>query len=108
MNDGIRKLANGHWNTRYVGPDGRRYSRTFRVKQDATYWRSHELRLIDIDQWSPPASRNPKPATTRALTVAEWTEQCIKARENRSRRPIRPTTADVYRKIARLTVTSSL
>ena len=31
----------------------------------------------------------------------------MKARENRSRRPIRPTTADVYRKIARLTITSS-
>ena len=29
MNDGVCKLANGHWNTRYVGPDGKRYSRTF-------------------------------------------------------------------------------
>jgi len=66
-----------------------------------------EHRLIDLDQWSPPASRDPKPATATVLTVAEWTEQCIKARENRSRQPIRPTTADVYRKIARLTVNSS-
>ena len=71
MNDGVRKLTGGHWNTRYVGPDGKRYSRTFRLKQDATYWLSHELRLIDLDQWSPPASRNPKPATS-VLTVAEW------------------------------------
>ena len=70
------------------------------MKQDATYWRSHELRLIDLDQWSPPPSRNAKPAPTSVLTVAEWTEKCIQARENRLRRPIRPTTADVYRKIA--------
>jgi len=65
-----------------------------------------EHRLIDLDQWSPPLSRTPEPDVA-VLTVAEWTEQCIKARENRSRQPIRPATADVYRKIARLTVNSS-
>lgn len=64
MNDCIRKLANGHWNTRYVGPDGRRYSRTFRVKQDATYWRSHELRLIDIDRPVDPAAIPEREART--------------------------------------------
>lgn len=66
MSDGVRKLDTGNWNARYVGPDGKRYSRTFRVKRDAVTWRGQELRLIDLDDWTPPASRKP---STRARTA---------------------------------------
>ena len=59
MTDGARKLDNGSWNARYVGPDCRRCPRTFRVKRDATTWRGKELRLIDLDAWTRPASRKP-------------------------------------------------
>ena len=64
MSDGVRKLDNGSWNARYVGPDGRRYSRTFRVKRDATTWRGQELRLIDLDDCLP--RRAPRRRYTRA------------------------------------------
>lgn len=106
MSEGVRKLDNGSWNARYVGPDGRRYSRTFRVKRDATTWRGQELRLIDLDDWTRPASRKPVRGVD-GPTVAEWTEHCIAARVDRSRRPIKPTTADNYRKLARLAINTS-
>ncbi|HSO70029.1 MAG TPA: tyrosine-type recombinase/integrase [Arachnia sp.] len=35
-------------------------------------------------------------------TVSEWLEQCIDERQKRTRRPIKQTTADNYRKLARL------
>ena len=37
-------------------------------------------------------------------TVAEWLARCIKEREARSRRPLKATTADDYRTLARLTI----
>ena len=64
------------------------------------------LRLIYLDQWIPPAPAtpgSPLPASSPTLRG----RSCIQAREKRSRRPIRQTTADVSRKIARPTVNSS-
>lgn len=106
MSDGIRKLRTGNWNARYVGPDGKRYSRTFSVKRDAVTWRGQELRLIDLDDWTPPASRKPKHASADVdgPTVSEWIERCIQARASRSRRPLKPTTVDNYRKLTRLAI----
>jgi integrase len=37
-------------------------------------------------------------------TVSQWLEQCITERQRRTRRPIKQTTADNYRKLARLNV----
>ncbi len=37
-------------------------------------------------------------------TVAEWLARCITERETRSRRPLKATTADNYRTLARLTI----
>jgi integrase len=105
MSDGVRKLANGSWNARYVGPDGKRYGRTFGVKRDAVTWRGQELRLIDLDEWTPPAARKPKyEPVDDGPTVAEWVGKCIDARATRSRRPLKPTTVDNYRKLLRLSI----
>lgn len=100
------QVANGNWNARYVGPDGKRYSRTFKVKRDAVTWRGQELRLIDLDDWTPPASRKPKHASADVggPTVSEWVERCIQTRASRSRRPLKPTTVDNYRKLTRLAI----
>lgn len=44
---------------------------------------------------------------SRIPTVSEWIETCIVERQTRSRRPIKQTTADNYRKLARLNVTGT-
>lgn len=108
MSDGLRQLPTGKWQARYVGPGGRRYARTFARKTDASYWRTAELRLIELDTWTRPTSRTQgQAATPAAPTVSEWAADDIHQRTVRSRRPIKQTTADNYRKLLRLTVTGS-
>ncbi|NLE97529.1 MAG: hypothetical protein GX596_06010, partial [Propionibacterium sp.] len=105
MSDGVRRFSNGSWNARYVGPDGKRYSRTFRVKRDAVVWRGQELRLIELDEWAPPTARKAKhEPVDEGPTVREWVLQCIQERATRSRRPLKPTTVDNYMKLLRLSI----
>lgn len=105
MTDGIRRFTNGTWNARYVGPNGKRYSRTFQLKRDAMVWRGQELRLIELDEWTVPATRKPQQEPVEVgPTVAVWVAKCIDGRATRSRRPLKPTTVDNYRKLLRLSI----
>ena len=124
----IRKLPSSRYQASYPGPDGRRYNGpiTFTHKADAQAWIAAERRLIEYGTWTSPAARaeavreaeraeaEREAAEARAAeavestpTVSEWIETCISERQSRSRRPIKQTTADNYRKLARLNVTGT-
>lgn len=124
----IRKLASGRFQASYLGPDGRRYNgpTTFTHKADAQVWVTDERRLIEYGTWTSPVERAEAAqadleaqaakdvakameaeARAKVPTVEQWTESCITERESRTRRPIKPTTADNYRKLARLNIRGS-
>ncbi|WP_286131979.1 site-specific integrase [Mycobacterium sp. IS-1556] len=52
-------MPSRRWQASYVGPDLRRHNapHTFTAKLDAEGWLSAERRLIELDQWTPPAQR---------------------------------------------------
>lgn len=121
----IRKLPSGRFQASYPGPDGRRYNApaTFTHKGDAQAWVTEERRLIEYGAWVSPVARAEAEraaehersereaaevlaaeAEARVPTVEQWVSACIDERQNRTRRPIKQTTADNYRKLARLNV----
>lgn len=93
----IRKLPRGRYQARYVGPDGRRHQAhaTFPRKGMAQGWLAAEDDLITRGRWTPPSTRDPNKIAT-APKLREYAEQRIKARERRSRKPLRPRTAEGY------------
>lgn len=124
----VRKLPSGRYQGSYLGPDGKRHNgpSTFTHKADAQAWITGERRLVEYGTWTSPAARaeavreaeraeaEREAAEARAAevfedtpTVSEWIETCISERQTRSRRPIKQTTADNYRKLARLNVTGT-
>ncbi len=121
----VRKLPSGRYQSSYLGPDGKRHNApaTFTHKADAQAWVTAERRLIEYGDWTSPGARveelkaaeraeaERQAAEARAAearrtipTVSQWMEICITERQARSRRPIKQTTADNYRKLARLNV----
>lgn len=81
MSAGLRHLPTKDWQARYVGPDGQRYAHTFERKTDASYWRTAELRLIELDIPAPVGRAEPK-----AQTVNEWAAADIDRRASRSQK----------------------
>ena len=71
----IRKLPSKRHQASYVGPDDTRHYAmpTFTQKTDAERWLADERRLIERDEWTPPAART---AAKRAktVTVAEYAQ----------------------------------
>jgi len=55
----LRKLPSGRFQATYVGPDLERHAApvTFEAKIDAEGWLASERRLIERDDWMPPARR---------------------------------------------------
>ncbi|HET9127028.1 MAG TPA: hypothetical protein VFN73_03035, partial [Propionibacteriaceae bacterium] len=58
----IRRLPSKRYQASYIGPDLARHNaaETFTSKVDAEGWLSAERRLIEWDEWSPPAQRRAK------------------------------------------------
>lgn len=100
---GILILPSGNYRVRYLGPDGKRYSKTFTHLQDAQYWQASEQRLVDQDRWTSPHVRQRRQESA-GLTVAKWAEQRIAAWSTRSRSPIVGSTVEDYRRCLRLRV----
>lgn len=105
----VRKLPSGRWQARYTGPDltEHRASNTFAFKRDAEAWLGAEDRLIAGGGWVPPAKRQAKSGTA-AISVGEYVERVIQRRATRSRKPLAPTTVDLYRKDFRLELEETL
>ncbi|AYD86309.1 integrase [Mycobacterium phage Flare16] len=67
----------------YISPvDGQRYfgPRNYDNRMDAEAWLAGEKRLIDMEQWTPPAEREKK-AAANAITVEEYTKKWLEERE---------------------------
>lgn len=91
---------------RYIGPDGQRHKApsTFEFRGDAEGFLRTTEQEIYLGVWQPPGDAADAPAKAKpdVLTFAAYAEQCIAQREARARKPIRPTTAALYRKLMRL------
>lgn len=97
-----RKLPSGNWQARYRGPDGRthRGHTTFSTRGMARGWLVDEWRLIQLGDWTPPSTRDPN-AADESPRFDEYAERIISQREKRNRKPIRPRTAEEYRRLLR-------
>ena len=69
----IRKLPSKRWHASYIGPDRVRHNApvTYGAKMDAERWLSDERRLIERDEWTPPAQRSAT-KKARGVSVAEY------------------------------------
>jgi len=100
----LRRLPSGRWQASYIGPDKQRHTSptgTYLSDRDAEHWLLEEERIVDQGHWTPPALR----AIRATLpTLGDYGAVVIDRRAHRSRNPIRPTSASLYRKLWRLTI----
>lgn len=99
----VHKLPSGRYRARYTGPDGRPHTapHTFTAKMDAEGWLANEDRLISRGEWTPPKQRA-RAEEAQALTFGEYAARVLDARARRTKKPLRLTTLDLYRKLLRL------
>lgn len=102
----IRRMRSKRWQASYIGPDADRHHAptTYTRKGDAEAWLNAERRLIELDEWRAPSDRAATLITAELPTLGAWAETCIQRRQNRARRPIKPSTAQMYRQLIRLTL----
>lgn len=71
MTGSVRKVDRPKpWLARYVGPDGRERSKTFRLQDDAKRWLRDELAKIDRGAWIDPKAGE--------VTFGEWSESWLR------------------------------
>lgn len=92
----------------YTGPDGAQHTpgHSFPTRTDVDGWLAAERRLIDLETWTPPASRREQ-AEQGATTVGEWMEQFHTNLEHRPKPP-RSSTLQNYRRVTRNRITHPL
>ncbi|ASJ79548.1 integrase [Mycobacterium phage Kalnoky] len=79
----LRTQRSGRVQASYISPvDGQRYfgPRNYDNRMDAEAWLANEKRLIDNEQWTPPAERAKK-AAADSVTVEEYTTRWLKERD---------------------------
>jgi hypothetical protein len=87
------------WRARYWGPDLKRHTRQFGDRMAAEAWLAAEQKLIDRDEWTPPARRQ---AAERPLTLAEWAGQYFATRD------LADSTRREYERVLRLHIAPSI
>lgn len=107
----LRKLPSGRYQATYVGPDQVRHAapETFAAKIDAEGWLAGERRLIEREEWAPPAERAKRKAlaqranseTLRGYTLT-WLEESV------SQGRLRPLTVLDYRRSLELHILPTL
>lgn len=92
----LRKERSGRTSAAYLGPDGALYRArtTFESKDDAVVWLTTERRLIERDEWRPPAERRQVSAGKRE-TFGPFAESWLANREVKGR-PLKQRTRDHY------------
>ena len=78
----VELLKSGKYRALYRGPDGKRHRapHTFYDEGDASAWLRDEQRLIEFDEWTPPATRA-QSREDRARTVGDWMKEWMTLRE---------------------------
>lgn len=112
----ISKLPSGRFRARYTGPDLALHNgpTTYTHKEHAEAWLADESRLISSGNWTPPRQRKAALVAQAARdaqpveTVSQYCERVIERRTRRAKKPLRRTTADLYRKDLRLRVEEPL
>ena len=90
----------------YTGPDGARHTagRSFETAQDADSWLVAERRLIERDDWTPPAERRRRERHA-GMTVGEWLDTYHDRLQDTDR--IRASTAQAYRRVVKSRITGT-
>ena len=90
----VERMRSGRYVASYVGPDGERHraSATFDSKSPAELWLAAEHRLIESDDWQPPAGRRAV-VKARGRTMAEYADQWL------DQRTLKPRTRQHYRSL---------
>lgn len=98
----LRQLPSGRWQARYTGPDLREHKgpRTWLSKDDATGWLRAEERLVEMELWRPPETREAA-QQARSVTVAEYAERWT------AQRRLKPTTRTQYESYRRVWLTDT-
>lgn len=93
----IRRLPSGKYQASYIGPDLVRHKapKTFSAKMDGEHWLSSERRLIERDEWTPPAQRV-EAQKLKAVTVGEYADNWVEHRN------VKPRTRSMYKDLLRL------
>lgn len=100
----LRKIGSGRIQASYVSPiDGLRHNApiTYDSRMDAEAWLAAERRLIEQDNWTPPAQRTRK-QTLAGITVQQYVTQWINERE------LAESTRELYRTHARTRIYPTL
>ncbi|OBG36207.1 site-specific integrase [Mycolicibacter heraklionensis] len=99
----IRKLPSGKYQASYIGPDLVRHKapKTFSAKMDGEHWLSNERRLIERDEWTPPAQRV-EIQKLKAVTVGEYADNWVEHRN------VKPRTRSMYKDLLRLHIKPKL
>lgn len=96
------------WRARYWGPDGNRHKapHTFEFRGDAEGFLRTIEQEIYLGVWEAPrtaiAAAPESAAAAPVLTFDAYAEQCITRRQARARKPLRASTAALYRRLLRL------
>lgn len=82
----LRRLPSGRWQASYVGPDLRRHTAhsTFTAKMDGEAWLADERRLVERDEWTPPAQRRAA-RQGQVVTVGQFAQTWVAQRNLRHR-----------------------
>lgn len=99
----IRRLPSGRYQASYIGDDLVRHTAptTFTAKMDAEHWLASERRLIERDEWTPPAMRAAA-KRAKAITLGEYADRWI------DHRNIKPRTKRHYETILKEHITPRL
>lgn len=94
----VALLKSGIYRALYRGPDGKRHRapHTFYDEGVASAWLRDEQRLIEFDEWTPPATRA-QSREDRARTVGDWMKEWMALRETGAD-ALEPSTAANYLK----------
>lgn len=93
----LTKLPSGSTRARYTGPNGKRYSKTFRSKAEAASWLRTEEKKVVWDEWQAPGTPKLKASE---YTVESWLTEWLEIQAAR----LKPSTLDTYRTQIRLRI----
>ncbi|MEV0768632.1 tyrosine-type recombinase/integrase [Nocardia salmonicida] len=105
----IMPLPSGRWRASYLGPDTRLYAAptTFDTKARAEGWLADERKLIDLETWTPPPTRDalpeePEPEEPPTPTLfGAYAERVVATRVSRRGKPLARRTKDSYNYLLR-------